>query len=94
MNLLNKIKLTSKSVLALLGVVVLGVSAVIYAVTDAGSQITNLASVDYFDDNGNGYTATSNPASTTLVPSSIDTARGVGASGVPRLTSSTPIVES
>ena len=66
MNILNKIKLTSQSALALFGVVVLGVSAAIYAVTDAGEDITNLASVSYFDENGNDYTATSNPAVVTV----------------------------
>ena len=66
MNVLNKLKLTSKSALALLGVFVLAISGVLYALTDAGTVITNLASVDYEDENGNPYTATSNEAEVTV----------------------------
>ena len=41
---------------------VTGLSAAIYAATLADTAIKNLASVDYFDENGNDYSATSNEA--------------------------------
>jgi len=66
MNVLNKLKKTFVSALALLAVMVFGVSAAIYAITDAGEVITNIASVDYEDENGNSYTATSNEAEVTV----------------------------
>lgn len=66
MNVLNKLKKTSKSIWALLGIVIFGVSAVVYALTEAGEVITNIASVDYEDENGNSYTATSNEAEVTV----------------------------
>lgn len=66
MNVLNKLKKTSMSILALWTIIFFGVSAAVYALTDAGEVITNIASVDYEDENGNSYTATSNEAEVTV----------------------------